>query len=338
MVVFHHFTLELLPISIYTSFFIRQSWLFVDLFFILSGFVISLNYHTIDNLKSFVNFIKKRFIRLYPLLFFTVITFLIFKLLGTYFFDGVVNSPGTLQENILLTFDTLLFTNATPILGITPGMNHPSWSISSEMISYILYGLILLFVSKKMTTMSFVVVILTSINILFFMGETRLNYTSDFGFLRGFISFFIGVLIYKSYDTDKIPWNNFFEYLSLPMIILCFYLMSNNEFSTNYYFIIPFLLGISILFLTKTNGFVSRILETNILQFLGRISYSVYLNHGLIIILFPRFIFTFLKFEINPISQLIIITASIAFIIFYSNLTYKLIELRCANFLKRFLF
>lgn len=85
MVVFHHFTPEILPSSIYNNFFVRQSWLFVDLFFILSGFVIALNYPSIDQRQSFISFIKKRFIRLYPLLFFSVATFLLFKLVGHYF-------------------------------------------------------------------------------------------------------------------------------------------------------------------------------------------------------------------------------------------------------------
>lgn len=338
MVVFHHFTSELLPLAIYNNFIIRQSWLFVDLFFILSGFVIALNYQTIENIESFVIFIKKRFIRLYPLLFFSVLCFLILKLTGTYFFDGMINTPGTLGDNFSLTFETLLFTNSTPLLGTSPGMNYPSWSISSEMISYTLYGLLLLLLSKKFTTISFIGVIIGSILSLVYINELSLNYTSDFGFLRGFISFFIGVLLFKLHTFNKTTFHHLFEYLSPPIIIGCFYLMSNVLFSENYYFLAPFLLGISIFILIKTNGPIGRLLETEKLQFLGRISYSIYLNHGIVILIFSKIFIRFFDLTINPFSQFILVFVIIISVLIFSNFTYKFIEVKGGRLLKKLLF
>ena len=72
MVVFYHYPQSFLPDFIFRNFFIRESWSFVDFFFVLSGFVISYNYSTLSNPNDFWLYIKKRIIRLYPLLFFWI--------------------------------------------------------------------------------------------------------------------------------------------------------------------------------------------------------------------------------------------------------------------------
>lgn len=139
-VVLFHFNKNNAPLFIVDNFFVRESYIFVDFFFILSGYVISLTYD--QRLRSgadFLKFIKKRFIRLYPLLLFS-----------TLMYWGFVH-PQFDKRNILLALDTLLLTNATPILGSGIGMNYPSWSISSEMISYLFLALALvyLYINEK---------------------------------------------------------------------------------------------------------------------------------------------------------------------------------------------
>ena len=53
--------------------FIINGYLFVDFFFILSGFVIAYNYlNKLKDRNQFLFFIKRRFLRLYPLHFFFI--------------------------------------------------------------------------------------------------------------------------------------------------------------------------------------------------------------------------------------------------------------------------
>ena len=62
VIVFHHLKINTF---IHTSSFIQNGGLVVDFFFVLSGFVIALNYmHKIDSKKSLINFQKKRFYKL----------------------------------------------------------------------------------------------------------------------------------------------------------------------------------------------------------------------------------------------------------------------------------
>mgnify|MGYP007000141865 CR=1 len=95
---------------------------------------------------------------------------------------------------LLKTLDTLTFMNATPIFGNGVGMNGPSWSISSEMISYIIFGLITLLVSKRPQIVFFVFLIFISIILLYYINTFS---TDDYSFLRGLISFPLGVLIHR---------------------------------------------------------------------------------------------------------------------------------------------
>ena len=64
MVVFYHYGETLIPDFIFNNFIIRQSWSFVDFFFVLSGFVIVYNYKNLCNVHDFWLYLKKRFIRL----------------------------------------------------------------------------------------------------------------------------------------------------------------------------------------------------------------------------------------------------------------------------------
>src|SRR6266446_3449491 len=61
---------------------IRSGWLFVDFFFVLSGFVTTHAYGTeLANLGGALQFIRKRFFRIYPLHFCTFAAFLVWILL-----------------------------------------------------------------------------------------------------------------------------------------------------------------------------------------------------------------------------------------------------------------
>ena len=164
LVVLYHFSPFLLSQQVYDYFFIRQSRCFVDFFFVLSGYVIAVNYdHAIDNVNLFFTYVKKRFIRLYPLLLYSTLIVLFYEIIYNNFLVHYikVENQSTTSHLFSRTLDTLLFTNATPILGSDYGMNLPSWSISSEMISYLAFGVISLYaVGKRKNILVLLIVII----------------------------------------------------------------------------------------------------------------------------------------------------------------------------------
>ncbi|MCX6171896.1 MAG: acyltransferase [Flavobacterium sp.] len=344
MIVIFHYKKEYLPEWFYNSSLIRESCLFVDFFFVLSGFVIAYNYNTLSNFKEFFIYIKKRFVRLYPLLFFSSLLMLLYILFSKFVlvrfipnaFESDINSCGADIKN---TLESLLFTNSTPILGTSLGLNYPSWSISSEMISYLVFGFLMVLLSKKLKMILLAFVIITSSLLLFNNGNFFA--TGDYGFLRGLVCFNLGYFVW---ELSKLEFklNNNFEYLIPFLLVVVFYYIHNSNTKSDINLIfamitIPVFFGLSILTLLKTNGLLSRLIETKLFQYLGKISYSIYLNHPLLLIIIVKPIFRILKIGTSAFNQFMVLFFLILAVITYSHFTYKFIELKGGKFLKNLL-
>ncbi|WP_036153540.1 acyltransferase family protein [Maribacter forsetii] len=336
MIVFFHYREAFLPEYLHQFFFIREAYTFVDFFFVLSGYVIAYNYHSLATWDEFKLYLKKRFIRLFPLLFFTATLALGLDIIGNYFFPSMVDNVDTLPVLLLRYMDTLCFTNSSPILGSTSGMNGVSWSISSEMISYIVFGLISIIAIKKNNRgLLLGIVIITSILFAVYNGS-YIN-TGDYGFIRGLISFNLGYFVWK---ISRLNFNvpNIFEYLIPILLLVIFYVLNKLIFGFQKEMlilaIVPIFFASAILVLLKTNGLLSKILSSKPLVFLGDISYSIYLNHFLLVLILPRLFFGMFKLPQNNFTQLGLFILIIAFVIIFSNLTYKYIEKKGSRLLR----
>ena len=336
MIILFHYKEDFLPSYIYNNFFIRESYFAVDFFFVLSGFVISYNYHHIKTIGEFITYIKKRFIRLYPLLLFSTTAFFMTDLFFNYFLPTYIATVESFFELLKKYLDTIVFTNSTPILGNSLGMNPPSWSISAEMISYIIFGFVMVFIPKKYTKPFLMTIILFSATFLVLNGWL-FHIEGDLSFLRGFISFNIGYFVWLL-SLKQFKINNLFEFIT-PIIFLLLLFISYNVtgLSKNIisYTVIPLFFGFSVLTFLKTDGVISKLLKTKPLKFLGDISYSIYLNHFIILILVPEGLITFLGLSKTNLHLIVIFIISVTLIILYSFFTYKVIELRGASYLKK---
>lgn len=316
-VVLFHFNKHNAPQFIVNNFFVRESYIFVDFFFILSGYVITLTYNDrLNRMKELWPFLKKRLIRLYPLLLFS-----------TLMYWGFVH-PQINNRNILLALDTLLLTNATPILGSGIGMNYPSWSISSEIISYLVFGLssMIAIQKRKPTIIGFI----TISCFLFLAFQQNYFQTGEFGFLRGLACFNLGYFIYFFADR-KINISNILEWM-IPLFIGALMYYYNHATLTSsiqiilIQFLIPLTFAISIYLLIKTNGLLSGFLQTKPLVFLGKISYSVYLNHAFVIGFFIPKLFRWIECTNGEIKKTIAISILLLILIGYSWGTQYFIE------------
>ena len=338
MVVFYHYPESYLPEFVFDNFFIRQSWSFVDFFFVLSGFVISYNYPSLSSVNDFFIYIKKRLIRLYPLLFFTTTVFLTFKLFSDVFFAELVNSPKSVKLYLLDTLNTLTMLNSTPIFGDASrnlGMNHPSWSVSAEFISYTVFGLSSIFLSKNKVKFSILLVFASVV--LFVVKETFSYSHYTWFFLRGIIGFNMGCIVYRL-STKNYSINSFLELLLPILILLVFYLLQNFQFvymGIASLVLRPLLFAFFIFVLINTSNYLSLFLESKPLKFLGKISYSIYLNHILLLLIIPRFIFNFLDVTQSNLSQILVSFFVILLVILYSSFTYTYIEAWFSNIFNR---
>lgn len=321
-VVLFHFNKHNAPQFIVDNFFVRESYIFVDFFFILSGYVITLSYNDrLNTITDFITFLKKRLIRLYPLLLFSTLMYWSFV------------HPRFTHQNILLALDTLLLTNATPLLSSGIGMNYPSWSISSEMISYLLFGLVSMVAIQKKKPILLAILTIGC----FFLLASQQNYfqTGSFGFVRGLACFNLGYFIFLM-AGKKIDLPNQSEWLVIMGILAVMYYHYTAYFTNSLIiillqFLIPISFALSIFVLIKTNGLLSRLLQTKPFLFLGQISYSVYLNHAFVIgFLIPK-LFKWIQFTNGEAKKAFSISILLILLICYSWATQFLIENRLSK-------
>lgn len=337
MMVFFHYDPRVIPEIISKNFIVQNSWIFVEFFFVLSGFIISYRYSFINNKNLFIHFIKKRIARLYPLLFYSVLVFFLLESIASFLFGHLVNTKETFNEYLAQTLNSILMLNSTPFFYLFGsngvGTNPVTWSISSEMISYLIFGYVMLL--KKFKDVMMIVLILTSIIFRYYyfnLPPTVLNLE----FFRGIISFFIGVLIFK---TRRVKINSIFEYISVGLLLIQMYSMKYNLLDERFLEIVllNIIFSLMIFVFVNSDGGITRVLNSNILQYLGKISYSIYLNHLIVITVFHRIIFQILNISNNQINQILVFIFSIIITVIYSNLTYKFFEKKMSSKLRAYL-
>jgi peptidoglycan/LPS O-acetylase OafA/YrhL len=317
LVVLFHLNKNNAPLFVVDNFFVRESYIFVDFFFILSGYVISLSYNDrINTQNDFITFIKKRIIRLYPLLLFSTLMY-------WYFVHPIFN-----EKNILLALDTLLFTNATPILGSGIGMNYPSWSISSELLSYLGFGMVSLLAMKSNKTI--IIGILTLICFIILGFQHNYFATGDYGFIRGLSCFNLGYLVFIA-ATKQYKIHNNWEWLIPICIIALMYFhftiaINNQIIQFLVQLLIPFTFAASIFVLINTNGVLSKLLQGNHFLFLGKISYSIYLNHAFVIGFGVPKLFKLISINEVEMKKSICLLLLLVLLIVYSSITQYFIE------------
>ncbi|MGC4034615.1 MAG: acyltransferase [Chitinophagaceae bacterium] len=319
--------------SIFTdNFFINHAYVLVDLFFVLSGFVITLNYHDrISSPARLKSFLWSRFTRLFPLLFYTVILFLIVELFYLSFLSQYSHHQQTIKGALYSTVETLTFMNATPVFGNGPGMNYPSWSISAEMIAYCVFGFVMLGSPRRNKTW-FIIILLLSIA----LPVAKLNYDleGDWGFVRAIICFIMGNFsfrFYKRYENLKMfPLIEYVLPILLVLFLYCRNLLDIHQLyaakeMVTMMFIPPFF-AFFIFTYSLSNGIIVKALQGRFFQFIGKTSYSVYLNHAIVLFFINALVENIFHLGNNVWVVNLVLFASYPIIFLYSWYTWRIVE------------
>lgn len=269
------------------SMFIDKCYLMVDLFFIMSGFLIMHVYKDQFSEKisfsAFKKFLTARFARIYPLHFVTLLLLVALYYIKLRDEAGLYN-PSAIASHIFLLHSFGLHNDLT--------WNIPSWSISAEWWSYVLFPVLCLFLSRFKNA-GIVVVALLSVTayilILFVLPRTgtlpgagwnnTLDVTYDYGFIRSIGGFMLGMLLYLAYAKEAV--RKLFSSDVLAVILILLLLTAMHKGLPDILFIPGF--SILILVLTSNTGYVSKWFNNRPLTYLGDISYSVYMIHFLLI-------------------------------------------------------
>lgn len=322
--------------------FCSKSGIFVDLFFILSGFVI---YHNYKN-KSFdqtmrLTFIKKRLKRLLPLHFYTLFVLLGLEIIKYLSYDYLPFSQAPFSANSWDSFwPQLLLVNSTPFF-VDFSWNGPNWSISAELISYLFFVLTSVLSFRKLQISFLISAFVVGLGYLFFyINYDTFDTTIDFNFsfIRGLIGFNLGVCTYIIASRCQMIYKKISKTVAtlfeLIAIISVISLVSaiNPEIKDNFY-ILHLVFSLLIFVFSFEGGILSNMFKLSGFQNIGHWSYSIYLNHFFLIAIFQMVAVKLLKLQ----GAWILIAENVLLIIllFYSRITYNRIERRFYNRLNK---
>ena len=285
-VIIYHFDPILLP----------GGFLGVDVFFVISGFVItaSLLKRETTNFREFIfGFYKRRLKRLYPGLLLMVVTVSFF----ISFFNP--NPNYALRTGLfaaLASSNISLYVDSVDYWG-NDGLLNPfthTWSLGVEEQFYLIFPLLIYFLTIRYRVKSFgfaasVLVLLTGISLIGFLAYPINKYPSSYYFMP-FRFWEIGagailyLFIFHSSITKK--WIRYLKLFYFPALIVVFFIPEKYVmFST---IVAVTITGLIIADLSEPNSRLSiygQMLSARTIQYVGKLSYSLYLWHWPVIVL-----------------------------------------------------
>ena len=307
---------------------IANGYLWVDFFFILSGYVIHHAYASRlgsgFRWRNATSFYAARFFRIYPLhLALTLIIVLAVAVVGAWRPDLKDGSWEAFFSWSTLPANLLLIHAMTPGTGLS--WNIVSWSIAAEWWVYLAAPLVIPVLSSGSRVAASACVaaggtVLVSLYLL--VGRDTLDVTFDYGVVRCFGGFLIGLGLYGLQRSARPMSASVADALAIAAVLGVLVVMHLDAPDL---WIVP-LFAVMILAGASSNGWVSRLLRTLPLQYLGRISYSIYLVHGLVFMAFWFGVPAFgLRFEV-PVEAWGFAAAFLALTIAGAALTHRFIE------------
>ena len=263
-VMLFHFNIFFLPQARLP--FVGRAYLAVDLFFLLSGFVMAHVYGRLlaSNWQAhWWEFARARFARIYPLFAATTLAMMTFV--------ALFKAP---LANVSLTGRSLWL---QPLLlqqwasGLS--WDYPSWSIGAEMEAYIffIFAASLLLTGKHPRLIAACCVAVVAALSVASGGSLNL-FSGVAALLRTLSEFSLGVLLYRAHLDDTV----FPRQLAISLVALFVSLWAISRF--DFFVVVAF--GCLIYHAASTNDAYGRLLNSPPLVALGNWSYSIYLWHA----------------------------------------------------------
>lgn len=276
----------------------------VDLFFIISGFVI---FMTIQKCTSWKDFVVNRFARLYPVYWVCVsLTFL--SIILIHYIDRI---PTPYSNPLIVYLGNLTMLQYFLKL---PNIDGPYWTLIIELCFYCFMLFLLLTKNlKQIVAISSICLVFVFLNCLYYEYIQSNYWLHKIRIIIPLVNYYplflSGILFYKFK-------NNPFNFYHFALIFVCYflqlYLFDKCYFNKGvvsfkeYFFVLTFIYSLFFLYqLDKLKFIISRPLAK-----LGEISYSLYLIHSFIgtKILIPLFL-TYIELNVlfSFLSALIIV-------------------------------
>lgn len=264
----------------------------VTIFFVLSGFILSYVYSSKFAQKTigYRSFMFARFARVYPLHFVTLILYAGLVLIRI---DG---DPNNTWKTFILNLTVLHAWGFTELLS----WNQPSWSISTEFFSYLLFPLFIRRLAKASLWLLLVIlaIIYSQLRYPFYDAIINLGIAHQFlnpgrQFAHGislvlfFWAFLWGCGVYFLVEKIKIWTRNVIIYDVLTLIGVS--LILNFYCATLWQTVVP--AALIVMGLSNNSGLSKLLFGNKLAFFMGKISYALYLSALMVQIIIDHIIY-----------------------------------------------
>lgn len=272
----------------YRDNFIAHSYLAVDFFFCLSGFVIAYAYDNRIDKIGVLSFLKLRLIRLHPMVVCGAIIGLFTFILDP-FSNLFAQYGGT---NTFLMFLSAAFMIPFPVVHERYfnifHLNPPTWSLFWEYLANVIYVFLLVKIKNKILWLLLAIAGIILIYTSFHFKNLAVGWGGENfwgGGARIFFSFIAGMLIYRSNWILK----SSLSFAALSGILLIIFMIPFPD-QANWYLDPIIVILIFPLLVSLGAGAKLTPLFTNSCKFLGDISYPLYIIHYPFLWLFLSYI------------------------------------------------
>lgn len=309
-----------------------NSNLFVIFFFMASGILYyKVYYHKILNDNSLKKFFVGRIIRIYPLVLVTscymyLINILLFKYNKVLWYDGSLS--------LWDLFSDILF-GGKAIFGLKNTLNSPIWYIGILMFCYFI-AYILTKINKKYHHF-YIFSIPVFLGLLMYYSHKTISLW-NISIAGGLINFFIGVILgwlFQKIDNikqKKIRLTKKIMFLELICFIIILTRHNHDLYMSNKYLSYSFLFFPELLILFYKSKILEKICNNRIIEFLGKISYSIYLwNFPILSTFYFLIINKYIKVKVES-GWFIFLNFSIHMVI--SIISYFIIDKKLIPYLK----
>ncbi|MHC0055482.1 acyltransferase family protein [Actibacterium sp. D379-3] len=262
---------------------VRNSDIFVDFFFVLSGFVIahSCTGHIADA-RALALFMIRRIGRLWPLhaamlLLFVALTgakpLVAMLLPGLTGAIAAASPPKFTLESLFLVH---AFRNETRFW-----LNFPSWSISAEFWAYATFGLVCL-IPFRMRRPAMAAIMLASALVIAGLLDPGFGAFFGAGLFRAQLGFFTGYIAYRLFTRIRHRRLRFASAMELVMAGMIVGLASGVGHGAPLRWLLPLPFALAIGIFALEQGRLSGGLRAPLFQMLGTRSYSIYMIHAFV--------------------------------------------------------
>lgn len=244
--------------------FFLTSFLFVDFFFILSGYIMVENYKgkitSSDPKKSSIEYLKKRAQKILPNYYFWLFVAIILSFLSSLYFKD--KQIGISCVSLAVLMHLFLVQN---LIGSCYYFNTPLWSIAVEFLTYLAFPLLVLAKPRPL--------VLAAIGTFLYAVIFTVSPTIDL--LNGILSmarclagFICGM---AAAEIARKPYPTFVQ---IPVLFGLFLSISYNLQSLS--LLMMFLITV---LTARNDGFLARVSRLKYSYIIGRASFSIYLAH-----------------------------------------------------------